>query len=81
MPDRIRQKTNKKRTQTQKKNHRLFWALTIKSDGTNRFICELPLLTGNISSHGSSVHQMPFKKNRTDYRFDVVIMNAENNSK
>jgi hypothetical protein len=80
-PNGIRQKTNKQQTQTEKKNYCLFWALTIKGDATNTFICELPLFGGNMSSHGWSVQHMQFKKHRTECRFEVVPMNAKNNSK
>lgn len=30
-----------------------------------------------MSSHGWSVHQMPFKKHRTKYRFEAVPMNEK----
>jgi hypothetical protein len=80
MPDGIRHKTNKRRAQMQKKNYCLFWALTIKGDDTNTLICGLPLFARKMSSHGRSGHQVPFKKHRTEYRFEAVLMNAKNNS-
>ncbi len=30
-----------------------------------------------MSSHGWSVHQMPFKKHRTKYRFEAVPLNEK----
>jgi hypothetical protein len=30
-----------------------------------------------MSSHGRSAHQVPFKKHRTEYHFEAVLMNAK----
>jgi hypothetical protein len=79
MPDGIRQKTNKRRTQMQKKTYCLFLALSIKGDDTNTLICELPFFAGNMRSHGRSGHQVLFKKRKTEYRFEAVLMNAKIN--